>query len=275
MPEDSLALRTDARVPRAARRTNCRSSAFRCISNATDFSLLTWAEWITAPSTRAYDFIILPGQQEHHRRSCVASRDRPRRLDRRAAIARGATVIGVCGGYQMLGRTIADPGGVESSAGRADGLGLIPADHGARWRENDTRGPRDDDRGRCVRGLRDSSRCHHGRSGCWSRAVRAAAGRYAGRHPRRTSVRHLSARCARRRERLRRGVRRRDTLRRLEGEPVSTDGGLVRASCQTCGGSRGGGLRRVGRISCVVCFLRARFLFRCSVRLQADHQKSG
>ncbi|HYB70772.1 MAG TPA: cobyric acid synthase CobQ, partial [Candidatus Bathyarchaeia archaeon] len=38
---------------------------------------------------------------------------------------RGGRVLGVCGGYQMLGRTVADPQGVESG-GRERGLGLLP-----------------------------------------------------------------------------------------------------------------------------------------------------
>ena len=40
---------------------------------------------------------------------------------------RGATVIGICGGYQMLGTIVADPAGVESSAGHCAGLGLVSA----------------------------------------------------------------------------------------------------------------------------------------------------
>ena len=39
----------------------------------------------------------------------------------------GATVIGICGGYQMLGRSVRDPAAMESPAGEAAGLGLVPA----------------------------------------------------------------------------------------------------------------------------------------------------
>ncbi|NNJ73732.1 MAG: cobyric acid synthase CobQ, partial [Anderseniella sp.] len=34
-------------------------------------------------------------------------------------------VLGLCGGYQMLGRTIADPNGIEGPAGTTSGLGLL------------------------------------------------------------------------------------------------------------------------------------------------------
>lgn len=37
----------------------------------------------------------------------------------------GGGVLGVCGGYQMLGRTIADPDGVDGPPGVSDGLGLL------------------------------------------------------------------------------------------------------------------------------------------------------
>ncbi len=41
---------------------------------------------------------------------------------------RGGAVLGLCGGYQMLGRTIADPRGVEGAPGSVAGLGLLAVD---------------------------------------------------------------------------------------------------------------------------------------------------
>ena len=38
---------------------------------------------------------------------------------------RGGRVLGICGGYQMLGRMVEDPQGLEGSAGSTDGLGLL------------------------------------------------------------------------------------------------------------------------------------------------------
>jgi adenosylcobyric acid synthase len=43
-----------------------------------------------------------------------------------AAAGRGILVIGLCGGYQMLGERVADPAGVAGDAGDEPGLGLLP-----------------------------------------------------------------------------------------------------------------------------------------------------
>jgi adenosylcobyric acid synthase len=45
--------------------------------------------------------------------------------DIRAHVRRGGSVLGLCGGYQLLGRTIDDPHGSDGRAGRTDGLGLL------------------------------------------------------------------------------------------------------------------------------------------------------
>lgn len=46
-------------------------------------------------------------------------------IDLVAHVRRGGCVVGVCGGYQMLGRGVADPGGTEGAAGSEPGLGLL------------------------------------------------------------------------------------------------------------------------------------------------------
>ncbi|MEX0316986.1 MAG: cobyric acid synthase [Ruegeria sp.] len=46
-------------------------------------------------------------------------------IDLYAHVRRGGHVLGLCGGYQMLGRTIADPDGVDGRPGTVNGLGLL------------------------------------------------------------------------------------------------------------------------------------------------------
>ncbi len=46
-------------------------------------------------------------------------------IDLRAHHRRGGAILGICGGYQMLGRTIADPDGLEGPPGSVEGLGLL------------------------------------------------------------------------------------------------------------------------------------------------------
>ena len=124
--EDSLALqvRPSSSPPPGARIAIIN---FPRLSNATDFRLLTWAEWITSsPASGRYDFIILPGSK-----NTVADLLWLRHSGLAEWIfnqhGAGAVVVGVCGGYQMMGRTIGDPAGMESSAGEVEGLGLLVA----------------------------------------------------------------------------------------------------------------------------------------------------
>ncbi|HYA05210.1 MAG TPA: cobyric acid synthase, partial [Xanthobacteraceae bacterium] len=70
------------------------------------------------------DLILIPGSK-----ATIADLDALRAagfdVDIAGHLRRGGTVLGLCGGYQMLGRTIADPGGIEGPPARVDGLGLI------------------------------------------------------------------------------------------------------------------------------------------------------
>jgi adenosylcobyric acid synthase len=52
-------------------------------------------------------------------------RDQGWDIDLLAHHRRGGHVLGICGGYQMLGRHIDDPDGVDGAAGSVEGLGLL------------------------------------------------------------------------------------------------------------------------------------------------------
>ena len=49
-------------------------------------------------------------------------------VDLRAHLRRGGRVLGLCGGYQMLGRTLSDPDGIEGEPRTVPGLGLLEVD---------------------------------------------------------------------------------------------------------------------------------------------------
>lgn len=73
------------------------------------------------------DLIVLPGSK-----ATIADlaflRAQGWDIDLRAHWRRGGRVLGICGGYQMLGRRIADPDGIEGPPGEAEGLGLLAVD---------------------------------------------------------------------------------------------------------------------------------------------------
>ncbi len=46
-------------------------------------------------------------------------------IDIAAHVRRGGLVVGLCGGYQMLGTRLSDPDGIEGPAGAVEGLGLL------------------------------------------------------------------------------------------------------------------------------------------------------
>lgn len=76
------------------------------------------------PLPREAALIILPGSK-----ATLADLDFVRRegwdIDLLAHHRHGGHILGLCGGYQMLGRTLADPAGIEGRAGTAAGLGLL------------------------------------------------------------------------------------------------------------------------------------------------------
>jgi adenosylcobyric acid synthase len=73
------------------------------------------------------DLIVVPGSK-----STIADFKTLREvgwdIDIAAHVRRGGHVLGLCGGYQMLGRSIADPQGIEGPAGSVPGLSLLQVD---------------------------------------------------------------------------------------------------------------------------------------------------
>ncbi|MEJ2860504.1 cobyric acid synthase [Actinomycetospora flava] len=100
------------------------------VSNGTDVDALSSepgvaVRWVTEPSRLAdADLVVLPGSK-----TTVADLAWLRSSGLADAVASharaGKPVLGVCGGYQMLGRRIHDPHGVEAAPGTVDGLGLL------------------------------------------------------------------------------------------------------------------------------------------------------
>lgn len=128
-----LASRVDPQAEPVSGRTGVAAIYFPHISNFTDLSPLEQdpgveLHYLHYPRSLAnYRMLVLPGSKnvrgdlEWLRRLGWEERIREFR-------ARGGIIAGVCGGYQMLGRSIADPSGVEGEPGSSPGLGLLDAD---------------------------------------------------------------------------------------------------------------------------------------------------
>jgi adenosylcobyric acid synthase len=125
--EDSLALPAAGPRPAGVGALDVAVVRFPRISNFTDFDALAVepgvsVRFVEHPAALGRpDLAVLPGTK-----ATVADLDWLRRRHFPEALQDCTTVLGICGGYQMLGRTIDDP--VESGAGTVDGLGWLPVD---------------------------------------------------------------------------------------------------------------------------------------------------
>lgn len=128
--EDSVALEQKRRQL-AMGKVNVAVVLLRHISNYTDFDTLERDPRVNLFYTNntsdilQADIIILPGTKatlddlmELRRNGCAQAIQRAHRD--------GKTIVGICGGYQMLGQTVDDPEGIEGSISSLPGLGLLP-----------------------------------------------------------------------------------------------------------------------------------------------------
>jgi adenosylcobyric acid synthase len=128
--EDALAL--DRRpVPKPQARLRIAVPILPHIANFDDFDPLDAeadVEFMLVRSGTALpgdaDLIVLPGSKATIA-DLAALRAAGFDIDIAAHRRRGGMILGLCGGYQMLGRAIADPGGVEGPAASVEGLGLL------------------------------------------------------------------------------------------------------------------------------------------------------
>lgn len=70
------------------------------------------------------DLVILPGSKST-RADLAYLRAQGWDIDLAAHLRRGGSVLGICGGYQMLGQVVSDPEGIEGPAGDTPGLGWL------------------------------------------------------------------------------------------------------------------------------------------------------
>ena len=130
--EDGVALDRVAAGP--ARRVRIVAPLLGRIANFDDFDALRAEPAVDfafvppgSPLPGDADLVILPGTK-----ATIADlallRAEGWDIDLAAHVRRGGRVLGICGGYQMLGRTVADPDGLEGPPGEASGLGLLAVD---------------------------------------------------------------------------------------------------------------------------------------------------
>lgn len=128
--EDSLALATKS-LQAEQGKVNIAVVLLRHLSNFTDFNVLERDPRVhlfytnnTEELAKA-DIIILPGSK-----STLADLCELRRNGVAQAVVRahreGAAVLGICGGYQLMGQEVFDPDHVEGDIERLPGLGLLP-----------------------------------------------------------------------------------------------------------------------------------------------------
>jgi len=106
---------------------------FSRIANFDDLDPLAQEEGVRLTMVRAgqaipvCDLVILPGSKST-RGDLAFLRAQGWDIDLSAHIRRGGRVLGICGGYQMLGKTVCDPDGIEGPAGDTAGLGHLDID---------------------------------------------------------------------------------------------------------------------------------------------------
>jgi adenosylcobyric acid synthase len=129
--EDAVAL--DADTPSARGMVDVAVVRFPHVANFDDFDPLraepgVGLRYVTTPATLGRPHaVILPGTK-----STLADLEWLRAQGLADAVQRlageGVAVVGICGGYQMLGGMIHDPLGVESGQSSLPGLGLLPTE---------------------------------------------------------------------------------------------------------------------------------------------------
>lgn len=128
--EDSVMLQTK-NIRAGQGKVNIAVVLLRHLSNFTDFNVLERDPRVhlfytnNTDELMKADIILLPGSK-----STLSDLYELRRNGVAQAIVRahreGATVMGICGGYQLMGQEVCDPDHVEGEIERLPGLGLLP-----------------------------------------------------------------------------------------------------------------------------------------------------